>query len=135
MDKRPGVGVGVIIIREGKVLLGKRIGKHGFGAWSFPGGKLEYGEEVAACAERETLEEAGIKITNVRNAPYTNAIYTDEEVHFVTLFVVADFVGGEATVMEPDKFSTWEWFAWDNLPQPLLLPIKQLLSQGFSPFG
>lgn len=40
----PRVGVGVLIFRNGLLLLGKRSGSHGAGDWSAPGGHLEYGE-------------------------------------------------------------------------------------------
>ncbi|WP_134596929.1 NUDIX domain-containing protein, partial [Pseudomonas aeruginosa] len=39
----PQVGVGVLILRDGKVLLGRRKGSHGAGCWSAPGGHLELG--------------------------------------------------------------------------------------------
>jgi 8-oxo-dGTP diphosphatase len=42
--KRPKVGVGVIIKKDGKVLMGKRKNAHGDGTWSFTGGHLEFGE-------------------------------------------------------------------------------------------
>ncbi len=49
----PQVGVGVLILRDGKVLLGRRKGSHGAGCWSAPGGHLEFGEAVedAPCAK------------------------------------------------------------------------------------
>lgn len=46
----PQVGVGVLILRDGKVLLGRRKGSHGAGCWSAPGGHLEFGEVVEDCA-------------------------------------------------------------------------------------
>ncbi|MBI2476733.1 NUDIX domain-containing protein, partial [Candidatus Uhrbacteria bacterium] len=40
---RPKVGVGVIVWRDCEVLMQERIGAHGAGTWSFPGGHLEFG--------------------------------------------------------------------------------------------
>ena len=54
--KRPRVGLAAIAIQEGKVLLGKRKGLIGDATWAPPGGHLEYGESVDACAARELLE-------------------------------------------------------------------------------
>ncbi len=48
----PKIGVGVLIIRDGKLLLGRRKGSHGAATWSAPGGHLEYGETPEACARR-----------------------------------------------------------------------------------
>ena len=57
----PKIGVDVIVLNSAnKVLIGKRIGKHGFETWSFPGGHLEEKESVNECASRETLEETGL---------------------------------------------------------------------------
>ena len=51
--QRPKVGVGVMIFKNGKVLLGKRKGSHGEGEFALPGGHLEYMEGFANCASRE----------------------------------------------------------------------------------
>ncbi|KKQ79681.1 MAG: Nudix hydrolase 1, partial [Parcubacteria group bacterium GW2011_GWC2_38_7] len=59
------VGLGVIIIRDNKVLLGLRQGSHGAGEWAYPGGKVEFGETIFEAAIRETKEEAGIDITDL----------------------------------------------------------------------
>ena len=53
-DKKPKVGVGVMILKDGEILLGKRKGSHGEGEYAFPGGHLEYMESFSDCAKRET---------------------------------------------------------------------------------
>ena len=44
MKKFPRVGIGVIIRKDNKILLGKRKNAHGEGSWCFPGGHLEFNE-------------------------------------------------------------------------------------------
>jgi 8-oxo-dGTP diphosphatase len=132
--RRPAVGVAVIVCRDGRVLLGRRRGSHGSGTWQFPGGHLEWGEQVFDCARREVLEETGLEIARPRQGPFTNDHFAAEEKHYVTLFVVADCPAGEPRVMEPDKCEEWRWFEWEALPQPRFLPIDHLLESGFSPW-
>ena len=51
-----------IIIKNGRILLGKRHSQAQLGGyWEFPGGKLEDGESVHECIEREILEELGVR--------------------------------------------------------------------------
>ncbi len=134
INKRPQIGVGVIVIKDEKVLLGKRRNSHGEGTWSFPGGHLELNEDIDTCASREVQEEAGIRIKNIRHRTFTNDIFEREAKHYVTLFVTAEYASGEVRVTEPDKCERWEWFAWNDLPNPLFLPIKNILKQKFNPF-
>ena len=134
MGERPKVGVGVIIRKGDHVLLGKRKGSHGEGCWQFPGGHLEFGEDPIACAKREILEEIGpVHLSNIRTVTFTNDIFEEHGKHYITLFVMGDFVEGEPHVMEPEKCDCWEWHPWENLPRPLFLPIENLLKQGFRP--
>lgn len=133
-EKRPGVGVAVVIERDGKFLLGKRIGTHGPGTWAFPGGKLDWFEDIETCAARETLEETGLRITDIHLGRYfTNDKFTEEGKHFVTLFVLGDCPEGEPQVLEPEKCESWGWFDWNSWPEPLFLPIRNALEQGFDP--
>ncbi|MGV8171482.1 MAG: nucleotide triphosphate diphosphatase NUDT15 [Candidatus Woesearchaeota archaeon] len=131
--RRPHVGVAVIVVKDGKILLGKRIGAHSSGTWNFPGGKLDFGEEIFDCAKREVLEESGLKIKNLRLGPYTNDYFKSEDLHYITLFVIADYASGTATIMEPDKCLGWRWIGWDKIPSPMFLPITNLLKQKFNP--
>ena len=131
--RHPLVGVGVLVLREGRVLLGQRKGSHGPGTWALPGGHLEFGETVAQCAVREVLEETGLRINAVTPAPYKNDVFEAEGKHYVTLFVAAHSAVGEAALCEPDKCSEWRWFRWSELPAPLFQPLATLHASGFAP--
>ncbi|HBR80241.1 TPA: DNA mismatch repair protein MutT [Candidatus Uhrbacteria bacterium] len=133
--KRPKVGVGVCIIKNGKVLMSKRKNAHGEGCWSFPGGHLEFGESIAGCAVRETGEETGVTIKNIRDWVYTNDIFEAEDKHYITIYVIADHESGEPQILEPEKCEGWEWFEWENLPSPLFLPLRNVLKAGHNPFA
>jgi 8-oxo-dGTP diphosphatase len=128
MEKeRPKIGIGVAVIKDQRVLLGKRIGAHGEGDWAFPGGHLEFGETPAECAQRELLEEAGLAATRMISGPWTNDIFCGTK-HYITLFMIVTQFTGEPRVLEPHKCENWEWFAWENLPQPLFAPIQSLMN-------
>lgn len=134
MENRPKVGLGVIIKKDGKVLMGKRKNSHGEGTWNFPGGHLEYGESWEECARRETREETGIEIKNIIFATATNDIFEKEQKHYITIYMVAEYESGDVQLMEPEKCSEWQWFFWNELPQPIFLPTENLLKMGFNPF-
>ena len=132
MNTKPKVGVAVFVIKNKKILLGKRKNAHGEGTWCCPGGHLEFNESWEDCAEREVSEETGIKIKNIRFTIATNDIFKEEDKHYITIFMTSDYDSGEVKNMEPDKCEKWDWFEWNNLPQPLFLPIQNLLKQKFN---
>ena len=67
IEQKPKAGVGIMVLKDGKVLLGKRKGSHGEGEYAFPGGHLEYMESFEDCAKREVREECGVEIENLRS--------------------------------------------------------------------
>lgn len=129
------VGVGAIVLRDGLVLLGQRLGSHGVGTWALPGGHLEFGESVEDCAAREVLEETGLVIDAFTRASYTSNVFAAEQKHYVTLFVTAHSAVGEPQLCEPNKCSGWHWFRWSELPEPLFAPLASLRDSGFIPEG
>ena len=131
MSKRPLIGIAVIVIKDERVLLGKRKNSHGADTWAFPGGHLEFNESIADCAVREVFEETGLSIKDLRCGPYTNDIFAAENKHYVTLFVTADHGSGTPEVKEPDKCEKWVWSEWPPRLQPQFLPIQNLLKQNF----
>ena len=54
------IGVGGVVLRDGKALLIRRGHEPGRGWWQLPGGYAEVDEEVVTAVEREVLEEAGV---------------------------------------------------------------------------
>ena len=130
MNKQVRVGVATIILREGAILLGERVGSHGANTWATPGGHLELGESIEDCAKREVLEETGLIVDSIEKFTFTNDIFEKEGKHYVTLFVVASSASGEPQVTEPDKCKQWKWCRLDDLPEPLFLPLINLLKEG-----
>ncbi|MBI4034016.1 MAG: NUDIX domain-containing protein [Candidatus Brennerbacteria bacterium] len=122
MESKPEVGVGVMVVKNGKVLLGKRKGAHGEGEYAWPGGHMEYMESFAECAAREVMEETGIEIENVRFLRLLNfKDYAPK--HYVDIGLTADWKSGEPKVMELDRCEGWDWYDMDNLPKPLFAAI------------
>mgnify|MGYP001562046769 FL=1 len=107
-----------MVLKDGKVLLTRRKGSHGAGEYSFPGGHLEYMESFEDCARRETTEESGIKIKNIKFLYLANVKKYSPK-HYVHIGMVADWASGEPTALEPNKTEGWKWYDLDNLPKPL----------------
>lgn len=126
--KRPKVGIGIVVIKEGKVLLGKRIGNLGSGEWAFPGGHLEFCETPEECARRELVEETGLEAVTIRPGPWTNDII-DTTKHYVTLFMFVTKFSGHPILKEPHKCECWEWFSWEDLPTPLFMTLQSLIKK------
>ncbi len=132
-NKRVGVGFGVMMMRDGKILLGKRHDDpekasselNGEGTWTMPGGKMDFGETFEDGAKREVLEETGIAINTLQVVCVNQDMV--ETAHFVTIGLFSDDFSGEPHVMEPDEITEWHWFSIDNLPTPMYFPSAKLL--------
>ncbi|GAB7363282.1 hypothetical protein MBLNU230_g3563t1 [Neophaeotheca triangularis] len=92
MPPLPDVRVGIAALlphpsHPSKLLLGQRLSSHGHGTLQFPGGHLEHGEEILACAARETLEETGLEVQALRLVAVVNSVFEKDGKHYVTLFI------------------------------------------------
>ncbi len=112
----PKAGVGVMILKDGKVLITKRKSSHGAGQYAFPGGHLEYMESFEECAIRETREECGIEIKNIQFQFLAN-LKKYAPKHYVHIGLIAEWASGEAQTLEPEKSEDWVWYDVDKLPQ------------------
>jgi len=131
--KKVGVGFGLLLIRDKKILLGKRNEDpskadselHGEGTWTMPGGKFEFGETLAEGAARELQEETGMILKKSKVICVNND--KNEHAHFVTVGFLAEEFTGEAKVMEPDEITVWKWFQLSDLPTKVFPPSTKVL--------
>ncbi|HTU35532.1 MAG TPA: NUDIX hydrolase [Candidatus Acidoferrum sp.] len=98
--EKPIVGVGGVVISDGRALLIKRGHPPLQGEWSIPGGTLELGETLLGGVERELLEETAIQVHVVDLIDVFERIFRDEagrtQYHFVILDYLCEFISGEA---------------------------------------
>jgi 8-oxo-dGTP diphosphatase len=96
---RPIVGVGAVIVHEGRVLLVKRGAPPLEGQWSLPGGVVELGETLRAAAEREALEETGLAVAAGEVLEVIDRIIPGEngrpQYHYVLVDFLCRVTGGE----------------------------------------
>lgn len=109
--QKPIVGVGAIVVKEGKVLLVKRAAAPSRGLWAIPGGSLELGETIQSGAEREILEETGIRIR--AGVPVYTFDFLEYDAnnrlqyHFVIVDVEAEYVSGEIRAADDALDARW----------------------------
>ncbi|CAM6088375.1 unnamed protein product [Calypogeia fissa] len=133
MDRKlePRVGVGVLIVKDGRVLVGRRKGSVGTGYFALPGGHLDFGETWEKCAAREVEEETGLQIQNIQFAWVTNTVMLEgpRPSHYVTIFMKSELEDPqqEPQNLEPDKCEGWAWVEWPNVPQPVFRPLQSLI--------
>jgi len=96
---QPVVGVGAVIVRDGKVVLIKRRFDPLAGEWSLPGGRLELGETLAAGVAREVLEETGLEVEVGPIVEVFDRILHDPadrvQYHYVLIDYLCRPIGGE----------------------------------------
>ncbi len=129
--ERPMVGIGVLVVRGKKALFLKRKSPYGKGTWCYPGGHLEFGETIFDAGIREVKEETGLKVNNPRFLCVTNDISKSR--HYITIFMKADYVSGNAEIIEKDKFSNIGWFDINKPPKPLFIPTRDMLDNKCMP--
>lgn len=121
-QKQVQVGTGIIVVAGSKILCGVRKGSHGENLLSCPGGHLEFGETIEAGVLRELAEECGpdAVFDIKRFSPsrlevfVTNDILPQYDKHYITIFVVAQYITGKIVNMEPHKNESWNWYSFDE---------------------
>jgi len=107
----PMVSVQALVIKEGRILLQKRLREPSKGKWSIPGGRIELGEAIYEAASREVLEECSIEIEIERVLDVADSILRDEEgrisYHFVLIYLLARYKGGDVKAQSDAEDVRW----------------------------
>ena len=88
----PRVGVGAVVLHEGRVLLVQRGRPPAFGKWSLPGGLVDLGETTSAAVRREVAEECGIEVRLAGVAGVVDRITRDETGRVRYHYVLIDYL-------------------------------------------
>jgi len=114
---QPIVGVGAVIICDGKLLLEKRKNDPGKGKWSIPGGLVELGENVEQTVIREVKEETGLEVEKPEHIDIVDNITRDEngeiKYHFVIIDYFVKLKGG--TMKATSDAEELRWVTFDDV--------------------
>ncbi|MGA2694106.1 MAG: NUDIX hydrolase [Opitutaceae bacterium] len=114
----PLVGVGAVIVAEGRALLIRRGQAPLLGEWSLPGGVLECGEALRDAAVREALEETGLVVeVGDMLGVYERVIRADDgrvRYHYVLIDFLCRAVGGD--LKAGSDAAEVGWFRREELP-------------------
>ena len=115
--KQPVVGVGAVVICDGKILLEKRKNEPGRGKWSIPGGLVELGEGVEQTVVREVMEETGLEVEKPSLIDIVDNVTRDRSGEIRYHFVIIDFSvklkGG--TLKAQSDAEELRWVAFDEV--------------------
>ena len=124
------VGLGLVLIQNGKVLLSQRKSNdNGFGEYGGPGGALQPGESLKASILRELIEECGadIKLDSLRTVCTISYRNDQSTTHWIGVGFCAEYVSGNISNSEPDKHTGWAWYDLASLPNPLYWPMAKYI--------
>ena len=127
-DRRyPRVGVGVVVLRQGSVLIVRRGKPPGLGEWSLPGGSQELGETLFETAAREVREETGVTVAPTRVlAAVDNIVRSDTgdiAFHYAIIDIAADWRSGDP--IPRDDVSEACWAPIDDAVRKIRFPAAR----------
>ncbi len=133
----PRVGVGAVVLWEGRILLVRRGVEPARGLWAIPGGGLRLGETLQEGAEREILEETGIVIRAGEPVFTCDSLQLDEEgrlrFHYVIVDMSADYVSGDVKGADDALEARWVSPAEIRELPVTKTTLKLLMQIGFIP--
>ena len=108
---RPVLGVGALILDQGRVLLVERGKPPLVGYWSLPGGVVETGERLEDALAREVVEETGLDVSVDSIATVFERIMPDSagacEYHYVLIDFYCSVLGGELRPGDDSNLVRW----------------------------
>src|SRR5690606_33498736 len=117
--RNPAVGVAVIVVENGRILLGQRARGRYRGAWCIPCGYVEHDEDVRAAAVREFAEETGL-LVELGEVYAVRSNFHNPALHTVGIWFRGTILRGE--LCPQDDLSAAAWFDLRQLPQAIAFP-------------
>ena len=121
----PKVAAAVLVERDGRVLLVRRVNEPFRGLWTLPAGFVDAGEDPARAAERECLEETGLKVHVLQVLDIVAGREHERGADFIIVYR-AQVLGGE--LLPGDDADVVEWFARDALPELAFAATTKVLT-------
>jgi 8-oxo-dGTP diphosphatase len=108
---QPIVGIGVVIVKDGQMVLIKRGNEPGRGKWSIPGGIVELGEHITQTVIREAKEETCLDVTNPQLIDVVDTVDLDPDGKVKYQYVIVDYlvkvIGGEIAAASDAEELRW----------------------------
>lgn len=128
-SRQPPNAASVALIDRDKVLLIQRARKPYFGMWSLPGGRLEPGETPEQAAEREIMEEVGLRVWRLH--PIRRMFLGDG--NFVLQVYATEAFEGE--IVASDEVSAYRWVRADDIGSMYTTPdLGEVVAGAFRVF-
>ena len=124
----PRIGSAVVVLKDDKILLGKRNKKNAFGKWVLPGGRVDWGETIKETAIRETKEETGLDVEIKRFVCHKEIVRPDVGYHRVVFFHLAELKSEE--IVTGDDLSEAGFFTINEIKElDTVLSVEDVLRE------
>lgn len=130
--ERPSVGVATVVVKDGKILIGRDTRK-GDEVYGLPGGHWESGESLKDCAAREVKEESGVVCNDVKLISVYDFYREDKQKSYVTIGMKAGYGSGELANQIEEGRMEWAWYVPEEaLKLNLFAPDRVLIERYLS---
>lgn len=128
-ERRPRVRVGVLLVRDGQVLLVQhRRGDDEY--WLLPGGGLDWGESIAQCGVRECKEELGLDVEVDDIVAVAESLPPHARRHILHIALRGRIVGGNEQLGIEPRLVGMRWHSLETWPDLIFFPpvVEELLA-------
>lgn len=125
--KIPKVNIDILIIKNGKILLGLLTSKwlyKGRKVYGVPGRDIKFGEKIGNCIKRNIKEELGCKVSSYEIIS-VNANYALKN-HYIGIGIIAK-IEGRIKLLKPEDWEKWQWFNIHKTPENLFPATENLI--------